>query len=70
MEKMFSAFTGQPLEKVQEYTDRDSFLSVSEVRWTVFFFCNCEIRSYCDRERFLKESKMFSFQKEMNFYDC
>lgn len=31
MEKMFSAFTGQTLEKVQEYTERDSFLSVSEV---------------------------------------
>ncbi|GAU41180.1 hypothetical protein TSUD_89760 [Trifolium subterraneum] len=30
MEKMFCAFTGQTLEKVQEYTDRDSFLSVSE----------------------------------------
>ncbi|XP_004507417.1 ATP-dependent Clp protease proteolytic subunit 6, chloroplastic [Cicer arietinum] len=30
IEKMFSAFTGQPLEKVQEYTERDSFLSVSE----------------------------------------
>ncbi|XP_045819692.1 ATP-dependent Clp protease proteolytic subunit 6, chloroplastic [Trifolium pratense] len=30
MEKMFSAFTGQPLEKVQEFTDRDNFLSVSE----------------------------------------
>ncbi|AES89079.1 ATP-dependent Clp protease proteolytic protein [Medicago truncatula] len=30
MEKMFSAFTGQALEKVQEYTERDSFLSVSE----------------------------------------
>lgn len=30
MDKMFSAFTGQTLEKVQEYTERDSFLSVSE----------------------------------------
>lgn len=30
IEKMFSAFTGQTLEKVQEYTDRDSYLSASE----------------------------------------
>lgn len=28
---MYAAFTGQPLEKVQEYTERDRFLSVSEV---------------------------------------
>nr|XP_043623824.1 ATP-dependent Clp protease proteolytic subunit 6, chloroplastic [Erigeron canadensis] len=27
---MYSAFTGQPLEKVQQYTERDRFLSVSE----------------------------------------
>ncbi|OMO73750.1 ClpP [Corchorus capsularis] len=27
---MFAAFTGQPLEKVQQYTDRDRFLSGSE----------------------------------------
>lgn len=31
VDKMFSAFTGQPLEKVQQYTERDRFLSVSEV---------------------------------------
>ncbi|XP_022148642.1 ATP-dependent Clp protease proteolytic subunit 6, chloroplastic [Momordica charantia] len=30
VDKMFSAFTGQPLEKVQQYTERDRFLSVSE----------------------------------------
>ncbi|CAI8616921.1 unnamed protein product [Vicia faba] len=30
MDKMFCAFTGQPLEKVQEYTERESFLSASE----------------------------------------
>ncbi|XP_058760259.1 ATP-dependent Clp protease proteolytic subunit 6, chloroplastic-like [Vicia villosa] len=30
MDQMFSAFTGQTLEKVQEYTERDSFLSASE----------------------------------------
>lgn len=28
---MYAAFTGQPLEKVQQYTERDRFLSVSEV---------------------------------------
>ncbi|MCD7467231.1 ATP-dependent Clp protease proteolytic subunit 6, chloroplastic [Datura stramonium] len=27
---MYSAFTGQPIEKVQQYTERDRFLSVSE----------------------------------------
>jgi len=31
IDKMYSAFTGQPLEKVQQYTERDRFLSVSEV---------------------------------------
>ncbi|XVF01449.1 hypothetical protein REPUB_Repub04eG0090200 [Reevesia pubescens] len=30
IDKMFAAFTGQPLEKVQQYTERDRFLSVSE----------------------------------------
>ncbi|KAK4258665.1 hypothetical protein QN277_005088 [Acacia crassicarpa] len=30
IDKMYSAFTGQPLEKVQEYTDRDRYMSVSE----------------------------------------
>ncbi|WVZ04511.1 hypothetical protein V8G54_025317 [Vigna mungo] len=30
IDKMYSAFTGQPLEKVQQYTERDRFLSVSE----------------------------------------
>ncbi|CAL5212357.1 unnamed protein product [Lathyrus oleraceus] len=30
MDNMFSAFTGLPIETVQEYTDRDNFLSVSE----------------------------------------
>lgn len=29
-DKMYAAFTGQPLEKVQEYTERDRFLSTSE----------------------------------------
>lgn len=28
---MYVAFTGQPIEKVQQYTERDRFLSVSEV---------------------------------------
>ncbi|KAK4804188.1 hypothetical protein SAY86_004005 [Trapa natans] len=30
IDKMYAAFTGQPLEKVQQYTERDHFLSVSE----------------------------------------
>ncbi|KDP46235.1 hypothetical protein JCGZ_10075 [Jatropha curcas] len=30
IDKMYTAFTGQPLEKVQEYTERDRFLSTSE----------------------------------------
>ncbi|KAJ4716481.1 ATP-dependent Clp protease proteolytic subunit [Melia azedarach] len=30
IDKMFAAFTGQPLEKVQQYTERDRFLSVAE----------------------------------------
>ncbi|KAG6410782.1 hypothetical protein SASPL_128851 [Salvia splendens] len=31
IDKMYAAFTGQSLEKVQQYTERDRFLSVSEV---------------------------------------
>ncbi|KAL9231627.1 hypothetical protein vseg_006829 [Gypsophila vaccaria] len=30
VDKMYAAFTGQPLEKVQQYTERDRFLSVTE----------------------------------------
>ncbi|XP_050234751.1 ATP-dependent Clp protease proteolytic subunit 6, chloroplastic [Mercurialis annua] len=30
IDKMYTAFTGQPLEKVQQYTERDRFLSTSE----------------------------------------
>ncbi|KAG6605088.1 ATP-dependent Clp protease proteolytic subunit 6, chloroplastic [Cucurbita argyrosperma subsp. argyrosperma] len=30
VDMMYAAFTGQPLEKVQQYTERDRFLSVSE----------------------------------------
>ncbi|KAL0389402.1 UNVERIFIED_CONTAM: ATP-dependent Clp protease proteolytic subunit, chloroplastic [Sesamum calycinum] len=30
IDKMYAAFTGQPLEKVQQFTERDRFLSVSE----------------------------------------
>ncbi|XP_076924547.1 ATP-dependent Clp protease proteolytic subunit 6, chloroplastic-like [Bidens hawaiensis] len=30
IDMMYAAFTGQPLEKVQQYTERDRFLSVSE----------------------------------------
>lgn len=37
IDKMYAAFTGQPLEKVQQYTERDRFLSVSEVMLLSFF---------------------------------
>uniref|UniRef100_A0A1D1ZKV4 ATP-dependent Clp protease proteolytic subunit n=1 Tax=Anthurium amnicola TaxID=1678845 RepID=A0A1D1ZKV4_9ARAE len=30
LDKMYAAFTGQPLEKVQQYTERDRFFSSSE----------------------------------------
>ncbi|CAD5312451.1 unnamed protein product [Arabidopsis thaliana] len=30
IDRMYAAFTGQPLEKVQQYTERDRFLSASE----------------------------------------
>lgn len=30
IDKMYTAFTGQPLEKVQQYTERDHFFSTSE----------------------------------------
>eukprot|EP01018_Ginkgo_biloba_P025612 Gb_39858 [translate_table: standard] len=30
LDKMYAAFTGQPLEKVQTYTDRDRFFSTAE----------------------------------------
>ncbi|XP_059296938.1 ATP-dependent Clp protease proteolytic subunit 6, chloroplastic isoform X2 [Lycium ferocissimum] len=30
IDRMYTAFTGQPIEKVQQYTERDRFLSVSE----------------------------------------
>ncbi|RWR95707.1 ATP-dependent Clp protease proteolytic subunit 6, chloroplastic [Cinnamomum micranthum f. kanehirae] len=30
IDKMYAAFTGQPLEKVQQYTERDRFFSTSE----------------------------------------
>nr|XP_027112836.1 ATP-dependent Clp protease proteolytic subunit 6, chloroplastic-like [Coffea arabica] len=30
IDRMYASFTGQPLEKVQQYTERDRFLSVSE----------------------------------------
>lgn len=31
IDQMYAAFTGQPLERVQQFTERDRFLSVSEV---------------------------------------
>ncbi|XP_048621309.1 ATP-dependent Clp protease proteolytic subunit 6, chloroplastic-like [Brassica napus] len=30
IDRMYAAFTGQPLETVQQYTERDRFLSASE----------------------------------------
>lgn len=43
VDKMYVAFTGQSLEKVQQYTERDRFLSVSEVTLLTplsnFLFC-------------------------------
>ncbi|GJU04043.1 ATP-dependent Clp protease proteolytic subunit 6, chloroplastic isoform X2 [Tanacetum coccineum] len=35
IDMMYAAFTGQPLEKVQQYTERDRFLSVSEWKFGV-----------------------------------
>ena len=32
VDKMYAAFIGQPLEKVQQYTERDRFLSSAEVK--------------------------------------
>lgn len=31
IDQMYASFTGQPLERVQQFTERDRFLSVSEV---------------------------------------
>lgn len=31
IDKMYAAFAGQPLEKIQQYTERDRFFSASEV---------------------------------------
>jgi hypothetical protein len=31
VDKMFAAFTGQPLDMVQQWTERDRFMSSSEV---------------------------------------
>lgn len=31
IDRMYAAFTGQPIEKVQQYTERDRFLSAAEV---------------------------------------
>lgn len=37
IDMMYAAFTGQPLEKVQQYTERDRFLSASEVIFVIVF---------------------------------
>lgn len=37
IDKMYATFTGQPIEKVQQYTERDRFLSVSEVTLLISF---------------------------------
>lgn len=41
IDQMYAAFTGQSLEKVQQYTERDRFLSVSEV-----MFCGLCFKIY------------------------
>lgn len=35
IDKMFAAFTGQPLEKVQDFTERDYFMSAAEVALSI-----------------------------------
>ncbi|KAL5562829.1 hypothetical protein UlMin_032576 [Ulmus minor] len=46
IDKMYAAFTGQSLEKVQQYTERDRFLSVSEMnfgtRCFIGFLCHSQ----------------------------
>lgn len=55
IDKMYAAFTGQPLEKVQQYTERDRFLSVSEVIFlSPLFFFNLFIFSFIFFFFFLK----------------
>ena len=56
IDKMYAAFTGQPLEKVQQYTERDRFLSVSEVIFlSPLFFFNLFIFSFIFFFFFFKE---------------
>lgn len=43
IDKMYATFTGQPIEKVQQYTERDRFLSVSEVSSLVSFALSYEV---------------------------
>lgn len=51
VDKMYAAFTGQPIEKVQQYTERDRFLSVSEVTLLgdIFIFVpfNMSLKLHC-----------------------
>lgn len=45
IDKMYAAFTGQSIEKVQQYTERDRFLSVSEVMFS-WHLCStiCDVK--------------------------
>jgi hypothetical protein len=52
IDQMYAVFTGQPLEKVQQYTERDRFLSTSEVcgstSFPFSFWCEVVVpRHYC-----------------------
>jgi hypothetical protein len=46
IDQMYAAFTGQSLVKVQQYTERDRFLSVSEVMSVNASLCWI-MRSWC-----------------------
>jgi len=37
VDKMFAAFTGQPLDMVQQWTERDRFMSSSEVSFLPYY---------------------------------
>ncbi|EFE88037.1 hypothetical protein BIFBRE_05114 [Bifidobacterium breve DSM 20213 = JCM 1192] len=36
VDKMFASFTGQPLDMVQQWTERDRFMSSSEVSFLAY----------------------------------
>lgn len=45
IDQMYAAFTGQPLEKVQQYTERDRFFSTSEVVFSNWMYLNSLVQS-------------------------